>query len=461
MIDTIVLRIQGYEKYKHIVNQIEALNKNTYVKKFIHEDLQNISKTSLFYADTGRILDVSMRSSIHIPSSHYDISVLPNKGRDFIEFNFSIPKYYHSTNVLQFVDQYDLSASHTFDKLQGILSRFFNEYFTSPPDWNDVEVNRIDLCYNQIFLSKADALRYLDQQRNLNIDYARSDVNKFGMYGDTTVMYKTDNYSFKVYHKGTEFKKNDYPKLIKNNPKGLDVQHLMDTADKILRYELTARKGLLNYIFKQKVKDDENTIFNHHFGEIGKLKNKKRNDLVRTAKTAIYTSTSSKADIFIHKTIDNKSFSFHLDSPWERLDSKASDLLDCYSLCFNKELFCHLHSFFWKKVERYQLGVKMSIVEIHDKIKQNQKDVEIRNELYGRKDKKDQTGLLLTLATLSQYTDVSDLKGILPKATYYRYVKKLQELGIPKHSPDIAVMPPALDYDMYFFYFGKYHHTFN
>lgn len=462
MIDTIVLRIHGYEKYRHLVNQIENLMEENYVKKFIHEGLEDTSKASILYGDTGRILDVSMRTSVGVPSSHYNISVLPNPSRDYIEINMSIPKFYYSTNVLQFVDQFDLSASHVFDKLHGILYRFFNEYFAYPPDWLDVEVNRIDFCYNQLFLSKDDALRYLNEQSKLNVNYARSDTNKFGMYGNTTVMYKTDNYSFKIYHKGTEFRKNDLPRLLKKNPKGLDLTLFTETADKMLRYELTARKGLLNYVFRQKVKDDDNTVFNHHYEAISKLKTRSVSNMKhRLGKAPIYVSGSSDVEKFLQKTVNNKSFAFHLDSPWEHLNSSARDLIDCYSLCFNRELFCHLHEFFWKRVEDYQLGVKMSIKDIHDKIKESAAQRKVRKEALLSGEKDSHTGLLLTLATLSQYTDISDLKGVLPKATYYRYVSKLAELGIPKHSPDIAVAPPPLDYGMYFFYFVNYHVSFN
>ncbi|ARS39847.1 hypothetical protein CA265_09375 [Sphingobacteriaceae bacterium GW460-11-11-14-LB5] len=463
MIDTIILRIHGYEKYKHIVKDVQnnLMDHDNYVKKFIHEGLENTSKTSVLFGDTGRVLDVQLRANINVPSSHYSILITPNPSRDFIEINFSIPKFEHSTNVLQFVDQNNLTPSHCFDKMTATLDRFFNYYFAYPPDWLDVEVNRIDLCYNQFFLSKADALRYLDEQRTLNVQHARTDTNRFQSYGTTTVQYLTDNYMFKIYHKGTEFRKNDMNKLLKNNPKDIDVHDLAEKADRILRYEITCRKGLLNYIFKQKVKDDENTVFNHHFGLISKLKNKRSNTFVGATKNPVYVNSTQKAELFIHKTIENKSFSFHLNSPWENLYSKPIDLLECFNLCFNRELFVELHAFFWKRVQRYQLGVKMGIKEIHDKIMQQHEDNKVKKKFFEVKEKDSRIGQMLLLATLSQYTDISDLKGIIPKATYYRYEKKLKELGIPRHSPDIAVVPPPLDFDMYFFYFGKYHQTFN
>lgn len=442
MIDTVVLRIHGCEKYSHICKHLIQLNSKDYVKKFKHNGLQDSSKDAILYSDTGRILDVSHRSSINIASSHYSISFLIHKERDFIELNFSIPKYVHSTNVLQFVDQHDTGVKHTYQKFLALMVDFFNKYLPLPPDWHDVEINRIDICFNQFFLSKKDALRYLEEQRTLNIDYARSEKNRFQSYGTTTVQYLTDNYSFKIYHKGTEFIKNDYGRLAKNNPKNLNLAELRDISDRILRYEMSAKKGLLNYLFKQRLKDDINTMFNHNYGRLQKLRNKASQE-------------------FINKTLPNKTFSFTLKSHWDNPQKPPIELFQDFNLPFNFELFEQLNLFFWERVRKYQLGVKMGIKEIHDKIKEHQETKDITNKLYGKREKIAQTGQLLLLATLSQYTDVSDLKEVLPTATYYRYIKKLESLGIPKHSPDIAVKPPPLDFSDYFFYFGKYHLTYN
>lgn len=463
MVDTIVLRVHGYEKHKHIINQLKQMTDDDYIVKYHHEGLESHTKTSILFGDTGRILPVHMRTSIFIPSSHYSISVLPNEGRDFIELNLSIPKYEYSTNVLQFIDSYDQTVEHIFDKLRATLSRLFNTYFAYPPDWNDIEVNRIDLCFNQIFLSKADAMRYLEEQRTLNLDYARSDKNRFQAYGSTTLQYHTDNYSFKIYHKGTEFRKNDLNKLLKNNPMCLDLNEVSEVADKMLRYEMSCKKGLLNYVFRQSVKDDVNTVFNHHYEVIAKTRTRKRNNLVKVTGTRfnLYGGQSSKIMEWLEKILPNKSFTFTLDSPWESLYTNSTELLDNYNLCFNLELFRSLHIFFWKKVEAYQLGVKMGIRDIFEKIQQKKAEKNFKSTIYGEKKKESYVSQLLVLAALSQYTDISDLKGIIPKATYYRYKKNLEELGIPRHSPDICVNPPPLDYQTYLFYFSKYHTLYN
>lgn len=459
MIDTIVLRIHGYEKYSHIVKHLESINdrQNGYTKKFKHEGLEDRSRITIFYGDSGRTLDLDVRPNINVPSSNYSIVCSLRQERDFIELSFSIPKYLYSTNVIQFLDQYDPSTKHTFQKLLSVISRFFADYLPLPPDWEDVEINRIDLCFNQFFLSKEDSLRYLEEQRNLNIHYARSEKNKFGVPGHSTVSYITDNYSFKIYHKGIEFRKNDYKKLIKNNPKNLDIHDIAEQSDKILRYEITCRKGLLNYLWKQHLRDDVNTVANHNIGKIMDLRPKAS----ARGRAVAFTSSKDPIEVFIFKTLGNKSFQFHLASEWDNLHADPKALIYNYNMCFNFELFDCLHTFFWDRVKKYQLGVKLGLIDIHRKIKQHQDDKKAKNRAYNEKEAIAQTGQLTMLATLSQFTDITELKGILPKATYYRYLKKLEELGIARHSPDIAVQPPPLDHITYFTHFGKYHTTYN
>lgn len=67
-------------------------------------------------------------------------------------------------------------------------------------------------------------------------------------------MYTTQRYSEKIYHKGSEYKKNDLKHHRRiNNEKGVqifNIEKIQDFADRILRYELTLRNEELNYLFK-------------------------------------------------------------------------------------------------------------------------------------------------------------------------------------------------------------------
>ena len=120
-------------------------------------------------------------------SGHYFLNAFINKERDFIELNFSIPKYYLGTNVLQFVNhhwdknftfyqnsslKYNLSTAHA--RLFQFLKYFFKSEFPEEPtiDFRNVEVNRIDLCFNQVFLTKQYALEFLEYQKAIQSAYS-------------------------------------------------------------------------------------------------------------------------------------------------------------------------------------------------------------------------------------------------------------------------------------------------
>lgn len=67
---------------------------------------------------------------------------------------------------------------------------------------------------------------------------------------------------------------------------------------------------------------------------------------------------------------------------------------------------------------------------------------------------------MLVTAVLSQYIDLRELKGVLPKATYYRYLNKLKEADIPVNN-EVDIYAPTLDHSEYFNHLGKYHFVYN
>ncbi len=65
------------------------------------------------------------------------------------------------------------------------------------------------------------------------------------------IILKTTRFSFKVYDKGAEFRKNDYEKSAKNTFKSYDLQKMVDIADRTLRYECTFRSSYFFYQWMQ------------------------------------------------------------------------------------------------------------------------------------------------------------------------------------------------------------------
>lgn len=100
------------------------------------------------------------------------------------------------------------------------------------------------------FLSKDDALEYLAQLQKVKKKWTRDNSNLSNW--KTTMMFKTNDYSFKVYHKGSEFKKNDRKQIVKTKLK-YDVDHLQEFADRILRYEFTIRNAYTSYLFMSRL----------------------------------------------------------------------------------------------------------------------------------------------------------------------------------------------------------------
>jgi hypothetical protein len=216
---------------------------------------------------TGEFL-VKTKHAKHVSASnHYSFAYMVNDPADYIEFNFSIPKYKYGSNVLMFVDHLgereftfhecwhlEHNLKRAFTKLMRFLQIFFKREFPLVDICaNDIEINRIDVCFNQFFKSKVEALKYLEYQKRKSKKYAREGNSWYKEY-DTSLMYITKRYSAKIYHKGSEYEKNDKKEHEKiNKEKGrryFKTEEYQTFADRILRYELTIRTGMLNYLHK-------------------------------------------------------------------------------------------------------------------------------------------------------------------------------------------------------------------
>lgn len=172
MIDTIVLRINNIDKYPLLYAQFNDLSKRkgavaaAYVSKDTVSVLENAAKPHYFFADTGRCIPMFVNSHLYIPSSDYRLSHRLNALHNNLEFNFSIPKYLFSTNVLQFISPYNQSPEFIYEMLLTFIDTFIRDTFLSEhPILEDVEIVRLDFCFNQMFSSKNDALDYLKETK--------------------------------------------------------------------------------------------------------------------------------------------------------------------------------------------------------------------------------------------------------------------------------------------------------
>lgn len=471
MIDTIVLRIHNLNKYPQLYEQYfnPSKKKGSFTAGLLDENTGELFETvyspATVFHDSNRVLQPLHRNHLTLPSSHYHLAYTLNTQRNFIEFNFSIPKAKYTTNVLQFIPEGEQSASMMFTRLMLYLHEFFRDHFVQIPLYEDIEINRIDMCYNQLFNSKQDALIYLEEQKKMVIDTAITEKNRYNNYG-TTIAYTTRRYSFKVYHKGTEFAKNDYKELVKNgNPLNLPLQTFLDESDKILRYELTFRSSYMSYLMQHHFfVSKEMALYPQYQNHIVTQTFKKFNQLGQQKVFQNYTRTGK---FFTLKSIFDISkspldiLSILLDHNKERGRIQRRDFNMRDTVTFDQTIFTILYDTFWSKVKQYQLTNVMSVSEMSNRIDKIKADTEFRrrHKLNTSKDERqmDKTRLLVCGLLIQQNYNFSGLKKFLPKTTYYRLKGELKQLGITDHHTQCSVPPPRIDYFDYFLIFRNYH----
>lgn len=277
MNDTITLVLHDLEKHEQIVNLLRIMTSG-YRKLDNQKNGGTLRHEVTVFDDSDKYTEKFIyRSSIQ-PSSHYKVIFTVNTYKDCIQFNFSIPKYFYGNNIVQNVlnanevqfsminNSIDYAIDNGFERLQRYIKTFFDNEFSGVKIYYSLlELKRLDFCYNQIFRSKSDAFEYLELQRNIRKKHLREDSTKSNNYS-TSIMYYNKDYSVKIYHKGSEFAKNDSHELLQVNKKNtsvqFDVDYLQNFADRILRYEITIRPSYMSYLFNQNIFRKNSKQFN-------------------------------------------------------------------------------------------------------------------------------------------------------------------------------------------------------
>jgi hypothetical protein len=283
MIDTIHFDIINVsERYSNMIGYLNVRNMNKEYDLLKFKDHESQKKVSI---KKGRIF---------IPSSSRYINYTWDKIRDRISFEFSVPKAMHGTNIFQFVNHiydvyqpFNLSESvviknqirKTHRRVVQFLKRFLvkqflyhvvseREYRSKKKEdpqihllsMRDIEISRIDFCFNRIFLTKKDCLDYLELLKSVHKKGQRNSVNKSKFGYDTSIYLVGRYFTLKIYHKGSEF---NHARNGESDKKGLkainkekgyekyNIDELQILADKMLRYEVEYKKAGMNYIYKR------------------------------------------------------------------------------------------------------------------------------------------------------------------------------------------------------------------
>lgn len=304
MIDTIVIRIHGLQRYEAIVKEFNLKRNSGFKVKTAtildnkeHKRLENMPHLSqkerldiMEMTGSGEYLIKTQVSKQVSTSSHYSFAYRIDYTRDFIELNFSIPKYRYGTNVFMYVlHQPNRDFKYYFHSTlennieeapkrikYAIVNILKNEFILHSIDLRDVEINRIDVCFNQFFKNKEDALTYFNYQKRLRKKNSR-DGEGGKTDWDTSFSYVTKRSSSKVYHKGTEYKKHDLKEHLKYNEKKgfqyFETNKIQAFADRILRYEITIRSAELNYLFKHNLFRKDCAFFKMNLADYKRIGN--------------------------------------------------------------------------------------------------------------------------------------------------------------------------------------------
>jgi len=216
MVDTIVLRVHNLRKYRNLRNYISRIGSGSTIRsvnipsseieEFRRNEIDDDTLAIKYIVGLKKHESFLISSSKKIlnSSGHYYLNIREIEKDDCIEFNFSIPKYFYGTNILLFVEHHwdkdykyyqNKEIKYNLVKSYDLIIKFINSFFAKEfplhkIDNRDVEINRIDLCYNQVFPSEADALRFLEYQKKIRRKHSRKDNDRRMEY-DTSIMFTT------------------------------------------------------------------------------------------------------------------------------------------------------------------------------------------------------------------------------------------------------------------------------
>ncbi len=458
MIDTIVLRVHDLRKYKNLIDvlQKQTAASQTKVKTISEVDsegntiLKRVREVDVtVFGDSGNHLVLNHRSTRRIASSHYNIAYMVAWEKDYLEINLSIPKYLYGTNVLQFVPYFDQSSLNIYRMLMEFCQKFIKDWTTvqeiSP---YDVEINRIDFCYNQIFSNERDCRVYLNQIKQKITSMYRKDMNNnIPAYSNSTT-YKTKRFSFKVYHKGDEFAKNDRKKLLNLQDKEkvfipYNLTDLQAIADKTLRYESTYRNSFINYLFSRWCFNPESKTLHHYQYLFGALRidglsvqevNAKK-FMLASEYDAFENLRKSRKNTYLETFINNK------------------------FITFTFEVFDLLFNHFWKLVKEQQVHSTISFENVQRMVELYKKEIEVDNRLTGRQKLGVRVDRILYWLQKTKDTDLREYRksGEISQRQYFRIKALLDRFNLSTRNPDTNLVTPGIDYSLYKHYFSQYH----
>jgi hypothetical protein len=488
MIDSVIFRVNNLRENEALILYLESLGGGkAATDKALDEPLKPSREIFIkrYFTDFASGKTYSRGYSGFVKSHHYNAAFYINTDADWVEFNVSLPKYYFGTNVLQLVDHYnDKNYLHfrnnefwnckqvAFKAFRLILNRFLTGELMGLLDGKKqfIELRRIDFCFNLVFRTKSDAQYYLNELKSVRRKkFSTTSAVQTNYYSG--LYFPSRDYTVKVYHKGTEFKKHDFNKIKKRY--GRDVaQKLGSLADCILRYEVEFRPGYLTELFRKIVKTERPDIYRalkwsrqmSSKGYISKDGVKFNfdgqsgdGDRPRT-KVYMRILPDDRRELKIGDHLRKRDIRFRLDVPSDRslMTFQREDIISSYDFVeeFNYNMFeaCVLR--FKDIFMHFQLGNYATLNVINFHIKQNQQD-EFKRKIGNMMGKTiyDQLSQgkirwLIDLLRDHSWDDIKE-KSLLPKTSFYRYKKFFDKLNMGERAVDYS-FSVKFDYQNYY-----------
>lgn len=314
MIDTITYNIHFYRSniqtldstgklvevsiFQHLINSINEIMKGTDIYQIDRANLVGLKKNNLIEIKANGITgDFNLCykfDKVQLPSYKSGVNLQFDNLNGILRVELSLPKYYFGNNVIELspiiksrfysyeLDLVKLSTYvHTLIKksirsiiydLSGQTLIIKNKHF------QDISVSRIDFTYNQIFDNFSKVLHYLDCIKECKpLEFKNNHPTDY----HSGVAYVTDNYGFKIYHKGVEFEKIQSKQIIKDNYHIMkhrekedityfssnkylsfkNITNLQKYANDCLRYELRSSSKNISYQFFSHMAFKHNDLF--------------------------------------------------------------------------------------------------------------------------------------------------------------------------------------------------------
>jgi hypothetical protein len=532
MIDTIVLRLHNVKQYPEVLKKLRKEDKGTaYFNRENPHNNETIDKETgeifdkdsylqvkqIEFSDTGKTW--TLYKNKVLTSSHYYLSYRIDFQRDLLEFNFSIPKYIYGTNIVQFIphltekfntaskevlETLEYNISNTYYRLMTFIDHFINEWLKGVEiDKGDIEINRLDIAFNQIFDSKDDAMKYLEYQKRIKKKYIR-ETSKNKTDWNTSIFLSTERYGAKIYHKGTEYKSSNgerkhHTKINRKNNEevfktedeidkegNLIREGLQSFSDRILRYEITFRASYMSFLFRKHLFAKDCPFYKaleKEYKEVRRIKKRCEQNIVTKEQHKRLTA-NEKIDMMmeyvslpkekkdnhrLYEEVINKRCSFRLEiSEDERIrntnieglkrNAQGKPILPNNAL-FTKELLYHMFTIFTdfmkefevKKLDKFS-DATQKVILYNQKIEEYNQNIENPKE---RKTKLNELHINQILYHIQTHTldEMVQLK-LISRRTKYNYKKTLEKIGYTnKHiGRDMNLTVPELDFERYIEY---------